>query len=510
MYKEGDMAMKESSMRYRMILFVTGVCFSGVVFDSTTVFGQSPTVTFRARKHNDTIISSDPFLGDVATVDNVSPGDTVEIDMFVSDWGDVGDGTLRGYQIIPAVDSFVHDLEIDCLFLPVGWDAPPVTQNCLIISQCSAGTPNAGLNCCSDDDCPDGTCESSSQCQDDSFPICNQCPVEAGAKRCTGLNFDPTQGAFIKDQFCSAGSNIGNICTGDSGCPGGACIDNTNFIFHAISPSFFGVTTSTYEEYTYGGLAFTTCIVDTNELRYAGTLILEAKAGATGTFRIVSRVLQEGEPGTSPSFVESCNGLPVESSSSALTINMVNPESCLPGCIIAASDPPNCAIDARYPWPPDDIANKLSWNSIDITVVGNCPSVLTTDDFAVRFEGGAGFPIITDVTNLGGQEYRVTFSQAPRPTLWACIDLLVDDPIETTCIGTMPGDANSDRTSDADDVQAMIDHLNSPSLSIWQCDADRSGSCQPADVLSVIDMLNGADTFFPGWDGDSIIACPSQ
>ncbi len=52
------------------------------------------------------------------------------------------------------------------------------------------------------------------------------------------------------------------------------------------------------------------------------------------------------------------------------------------------------------------------------------------------------------------------------------------------------------------DIQTLLDALagSGPALPIWARDVDRSGELSPADMLRVIDLLNGADGFVPWLD----------
>ncbi len=70
-----------------------------------------------------------------------------------------------------------------------------------------------------------------------------------------------------------------------------------------------------------------------------------------------------------------------------------------------------------------------------------------------------------------------------------------------------PGDVGADGASNAADVLELIDALNGDptALGSYRTDVDRSGVTNAADVLGVIDLLNGADCFdawnnvvFPG------------
>ena len=61
------------------------------------------------------------------------------------------------------------------------------------------------------------------------------------------------------------------------------------------------------------------------------------------------------------------------------------------------------------------------------------------------------------------------------------------------------------------DILKIIDILNNVMTPPWgtaSCDTDRSGICGPADILRVIDLLNGADVYDP-WLGRTLPVCPS-
>jgi hypothetical protein len=60
------------------------------------------------------------------------------------------------------------------------------------------------------------------------------------------------------------------------------------------------------------------------------------------------------------------------------------------------------------------------------------------------------------------------------------------------------------------DILTLIDNLNGliqPSLPVHQCDIDRSGLCVPTDLIAEIDLLNGNG--YPNQNGKSLEACPS-
>ena len=66
------------------------------------------------------------------------------------------------------------------------------------------------------------------------------------------------------------------------------------------------------------------------------------------------------------------------------------------------------------------------------------------------------------------------------------------------CWVHLPGDVDGGCAANAADVLTLIDFLNGQgSLESYQCDVDDSGACNAADVLAVIDLLNGASMFEP-------------
>ena len=181
-----------------------------------------------------------------------------------------------------------------------------------------------------------------------------------------------------------------------------------------------------------------------------------------------------------------------------LTIN-VGP----PLCGLESSDPPNCAIDARQPSDPDG-SNPAGWDEVVVTMSGT-DCVSGPGDFVVSEVGGTGgVPIIMDVVQVNANTYRLVLDGVIEPNAWACFAFGPDE----TCIGSLPANANSDTTSNGSDIDALIAHLNAPSLEMWQCDIDRSEFCGPVDLLRAVDLLNGADAY-DVWDGELIPVCPS-
>lgn len=181
------------------------------------------------------------------------------------------------------------------------------------------------------------------------------------------------------------------------------------------------------------------------------------------------------------------------------------------GCsaVLLATNPPNCAIDARYPHDPSDADALLGWNEVQLTFTCIDPA-WTTDDFVVTTQAPAPRqPVVTSILALGNV-LTIVLDEPIPPGVWTCLDIV---PLaESVCLGALPGDVNADRTAGAPDITALIDQLNgvaNPPIPLRGCNIDRIGTaCGAPDITALIDLLNGAAAFQP-WLGATLSACPS-
>jgi hypothetical protein len=103
----------------------------------------------------------------------------------------------------------------------------------------------------------------------------------------------------------------------------------------------------------------------------------------------------------------------------------------------------------------------------------------------------------------------VVFDRIITMQAWTCVRY--NPSGQRVCMGWLPGDVNSDRTSSPVDILAVIDNLNNqvdPPYELHQCDVDRSDVCGPSDILRVIDLLNGADVY-DEWVNQTLLPCPT-
>ncbi len=104
-----------------------------------------------------------------------------------------------------------------------------------------------------------------------------------------------------------------------------------------------------------------------------------------------------------------------------------------------------------------------------------------------------------------GVDFTVHLDRWIEPGVWTTITAAVADELgkpihhgaDSVSIGFLPGDADRSGTTGAADVVFLIDVLNGvvvPVDNALVCDIDRSDACNAADILRIVDLLNGAGT----------------
>lgn len=158
---------------------------------------------------------------------------------------------------------------------------------------------------------------------------------------------------------------------------------------------------------------------------------------------------------------------------------------------VIVTEPPRDAIDVRQPTTLDGSA-ALGWQVVDVVLNGQLCQP-TYSDFAVTQEGGVEEPpIVTSVLQTGDTAFRLTLSHPIEPGAWTIITHI--DSGFSVRLGYLPADVNNDGTSNADDVQALLDALQAiEQPQIWSLDVDRSTRAAPGDIVRAIDLLIGAD-----------------
>jgi hypothetical protein len=171
---------------------------------------------------------------------------------------------------------------------------------------------------------------------------------------------------------------------------------------------------------------------------------------------------------------------------------------------IVWSEPPDGAIDARQPADIDG-SNPAGWTSLELFLDGD-PALVSESDFTIETSGDEA-PQITAIA-VGRAGVTLTFD-APIPP-GECIVVRYIPHDTAIRLAALPGDADGNARSSALDILALVDHLNGvprPPLPDRQCDMNRSGTCDAADILRLIDLLTGAGAYEP-WNEAALPACP--
>jgi hypothetical protein len=167
-----------------------------------------------------------------------------------------------------------------------------------------------------------------------------------------------------------------------------------------------------------------------------------------------------------------------------------------------SSDPPSGVLDARQA---RDVADGLTLQGIDTIVVpgdtGLAPVCFELCE--TETEGAAN-----DLTVAESPEGTYTITLDRRITPGGVTTIMFAEGTDTESVGTyssLPADTNADELSDVDDIIELVECcLNQNCVPVhgeYSCDIDHSGSNTGADVLRVLDVLNGSGDFVKAWDG---------
>jgi hypothetical protein len=167
---------------------------------------------------------------------------------------------------------------------------------------------------------------------------------------------------------------------------------------------------------------------------------------------------------------------------------------------LLSCDPEHCNIDARIAH--DRLDQNIKKNANTIVMNFSKPTTgMTAADFEVTLVPvvpGDVIPGISAVTPnvVDPKITTVALNKRFQQTRWTCIRDKGSN--RRCCVASLPGDADNSRITRSDDIFEVFDNLAglvSPTLDPEKCDTDRSLNCTPADLLMVVDLLNGADAF---------------
>ncbi|MGD2111092.1 MAG: hypothetical protein PVI86_17075 [Phycisphaerae bacterium] len=166
-------------------------------------------------------------------------------------------------------------------------------------------------------------------------------------------------------------------------------------------------------------------------------------------------------------------------------------------------DPPDGTIDARRPHPPNDATTR---QGIAQVLVEGPPALMNLSCWSVceAPEGGSSNKV-ESIVDHGDGTYLVRLARPITPS--AVTVVTYTDDAEIGYAGEFvfhPANVNGDDEANNADLQTLIDVLNDaepPPETRFKTDCNHSGRTTPADMLCVIDLLNGGGAFAPGFDG---------
>ena len=173
--------------------------------------------------------------------------------------------------------------------------------------------------------------------------------------------------------------------------------------------------------------------------------------------------------------------------------------ACNPCRTILDADPPSGTIDARQPHEVDDATARLGIGSIDEPILVVIGEAGLEDCFALcetAVDPLLGPNAVDSVVDTAVGFYQIT----------------LDHPITAGAVTTIqytgdgsyveyiahPANADADTASAPADILKIIDMINGvtfPPHGIYSQDIDHDGTLAPADILRTIDLLNGAGAF---------------
>ena len=173
------------------------------------------------------------------------------------------------------------------------------------------------------------------------------------------------------------------------------------------------------------------------------------------------------------------------------------PSTCL-GLI--GAEPESGVIDARQPSEPDGAMPATI--EVMLTFTGSTAGFSTTD-FSVAVTGGSAPTLAAVVPS--GNDVLLQFAPGGIPVgHW--LEITHTASTSSVCMGFLPADVSGDGTANSGDIVALTACLDVPgSCELHECDLDRSGECEPHDLVRGIDLLNGLGIY-----DNTIVSLPAS
>lgn len=165
---------------------------------------------------------------------------------------------------------------------------------------------------------------------------------------------------------------------------------------------------------------------------------------------------------------------------------------------IDSSDPASGVSDARIPHERNNVSATFGTDRVIITFNADATSLIPSSFNIVEVGGDANVSVPTIVSvnvNVGGDPNVVALNLNRNLDIstWSTITHI--DSGSQVCLGVAPGDVDSNGTVDQADLSTHVINLDSVGAASLSTDIDRSGSHSSLDLIELIDLQTGADTF---------------
>ncbi len=279
----------------------------------------------------------------------------------------------------------------------------------------------------------------------------------------------------------------------------GAFIDpgHADFILSGLSLAARDVSINTLD-YKFFALAVSGTAIDNGGEKYAGTLKLVVSDFACGEFTFTFTQSSDTELGD-----EFNVGFPP-------TVEPLILQAGTCGPIPIMFDPPNCAVDAGIPHDPDNAAIEFGIDTYRVTF-DVAAAGMDCSDFKIRSVPAPGPSCVNVATS--GFDALIHLSEDIPLNKWTCVRH--NDSNVRACVGYLPADSDASTMTETVDIEALILNLDGDfdppdGMHLIECDVDRSELCTPLDILSAVDLINGAGAF-DSWEFEEIPAlCPTR
>jgi len=191
----------------------------------------------------------------------------------------------------------------------------------------------------------------------------------------------------------------------------------------------------------------------------------------------------------------------------SLTVHSRDGGLCPPG-LVAWLDPPPGVIDAGFPHDPADATVHFGIDRLRV----RSPEGSVASCWEICETGGNTNAVVRQEWESDGTATLVL--DRPITTGATTVVRYRDDTglVTEAELSALPGDVNGDGTTSPADILSLVDVLNGvfgPPWGALSADIDRSGAVGASDVLAIIDLLNGAGSF-EVWNGRTLPSAPVE